>query len=62
MFVITKEFKGRAFASYEDPDPKRAISMLGEELRNISADPRLTVRVAVRPRPVEPSNTPLLPR
>ena len=56
MFVITKEFMGRPFASYENPNTKESLSRLAEELTSISADPRFSLRVSVQPRPVAPAD------
>ena len=49
MFVITKKFNGTRLSSVEHRDDRAQMRYLASLLKEISADPRLSISIEVKP-------------
>jgi hypothetical protein len=62
LFVIIKEYQGREFSRVEHTDAAAQVERLAAMLIDISADPRFSLRVEVKPQPLKGSKyVPYLP-
>jgi len=60
LFVVTKELQGKTLSSVEHQDTPSQLRYIGSLLREISEDPRLSIRIEVKPCPASLQNDPAI--
>lgn len=52
MFVVKKYYEGKEFSAVENPSLDLLSQLITSELIHMSEDPRFSISIGVKPRPV----------